>query len=549
MHSRPARMPAGTRATAARLFSPGSGRFAFGTATAALVLFGTVCTAPLFAELVVPIDTPPPAGKPNTIAVPNAAGAPGGDPAATTKPAGDQESPDLLYFLNGDKMRGKLLQADADKNTMKWKTAQAQQDIMFNLPGLKEVVLGERTGLPSPPLAEGSFIVSLKNGDEIPGTIISMDDKNLVLETPYAGTLTIDRKALAGLVPIRGSTNILYDGPKDMEGWETQQGQRNTWRYKDGAMISTRNGFTGKDFKLPDLSSIEFDLSWSGNFSLGLSIYTDELKGYGGNAYMLQIGNGYLYMNRMSRNGGQNQMGQAQVESMQRKNSARFRLCTNKEQKSIALFVDDALVKTWKDTGNFAGGGTGISFYNQGQGLIRLRRIRISKWDGRIAEEATTGKAAASADDSILLANQDKVTGKITAIKGGSATLESPYATLQVPLPRIDVITFAAPEAIPKKPEEEKKDKEDKDDKKPAGNVPANQPEVIEQPEASGENNPNAPKPPTAPVVEAPKRVPGEVGIHLNGRGRLTLKLEKWDADKLIGTSASAGKIQILPQA
>lgn len=39
--------------------------------------------------------------------------------------------------------------------------------------------------------------VTLKNGDRITGTIVSMDDKNLTVKTDYAGTVVIDRSAIA----------------------------------------------------------------------------------------------------------------------------------------------------------------------------------------------------------------------------------------------------------------------------------------------------------------------------------------------------------------
>jgi hypothetical protein len=39
--------------------------------------------------------------------------------------------------------------------------------------------------------------VTLKNGDRVTGTIVSMDDKKLTVKTDYAGDITIDRAAVA----------------------------------------------------------------------------------------------------------------------------------------------------------------------------------------------------------------------------------------------------------------------------------------------------------------------------------------------------------------
>ena len=39
--------------------------------------------------------------------------------------------------------------------------------------------------------------VTLKNGDRVTGTIVSMDGKKLTVKTDYAGAITIDRDAVA----------------------------------------------------------------------------------------------------------------------------------------------------------------------------------------------------------------------------------------------------------------------------------------------------------------------------------------------------------------
>ena len=79
--------------------------------------------------------------------------------------------------------------------------------------------------MPRPP----TQAVTLTNNDELPGTLVSMDDKSLVLDTWYAGKITIPRDMVKGITPLKTGEGTLYEGPTGLDGWtlgqQRQQGQ------------------------------------------------------------------------------------------------------------------------------------------------------------------------------------------------------------------------------------------------------------------------------------------------------------------------------------
>ncbi len=378
-----------------------------------------------------------PKEKNGTINVPKPKDDTGAKPAA-------QAPSDSLLFINNDILHGLLIGVD-QATGVRWKNPEAKEAIEFKAANVSVIKLHTRAQPPQ----KHQFSVRLTNEDELIGDIASLDAEKLDLDTWYAGRLSIPRKMLRAITPLHSGALTIYDGPTGMEGWKSGE-NRGAWRYKDGALIATSTGPLGRDLKLPDMSSIDFDVSWRPNLQLMISLYTDTVENYGGNCYMLQLNSNYCYLQRMRPNGGSNNLGQAQIESLQRKSKARISIRVNKEQKLIALLVDGVLVKQWTDRGEFAGKGGGLVFYSQGQGLMKISSIRVMPWDGKFEEHGSV--ADKSKEDSVRMENNDKVSGKLEGIKDGNMQFSSSFAKLEIPLKRIEQVEFAADGSASPKP-------------------------------------------------------------------------------------------------
>ena len=65
-----------------------------------------------------------------------------------------------------------------------------------------------------------------------------LDDKTLVLDTWYAGRLSIPRAMLRGITPLSDANSAVYEGPTGMEGWTIgRMGAGRSWIFRDGALI------------------------------------------------------------------------------------------------------------------------------------------------------------------------------------------------------------------------------------------------------------------------------------------------------------------------
>lgn len=357
------------------------------------------------------------------------------NPAPTRETVRVEES---VEFLNGDKLRGRLTGIEAD-GTVQWSHQEAKAAIQFSPRNLARINLDPNAGRGK---GGDGFMVRLANGNELPGKIMSMDKDHLALNTWFAGTLNIPRKYVVSFRTNRVG-NLLYEGPISMEEWTTGRGgQGRGWRFRDGALVSSRSGLIGRDMKLPDLAKIDFDLAWTGNLGLLISLYAPNVESYSSNCYLLQMNTGYIYLNRSSNRGGQNNLGQTQVEELARRNKARVGIRINKEQKAVALLLDGVMVKQWRDPGEFAGTGGGLAFYAQGQGTLTISRLQVAEWDGRMDDTAPTG-ASGPEQDAISLVNRDKVSGTIQKIADGQLQITSAFAPLSIPLDRLDRVELA----------------------------------------------------------------------------------------------------------
>jgi len=352
---------------------------------------------------------------------------------------------DTLSFLNKDQLHGFLL--GIDQSGLRWQSPEAHDPILFKTSEVSQIKLDSHK---ADDTAKSAQRIRLTNGDEYPGNIISLDDKTMILDTWYAGRISIPRAMLLRITPLSDANSSIYEGPTGLEGWTIgRPGGGRSWVFRDGSLIGTNYGTIGRDLKLPAMSEIGFDVMLRGNNSLSIGIYSDRDDMFG-NCYMLQLSTGFTELQRYSRSGGSNDLGSTQLQNVIRREKSRVELRTNKDKKSIWLMVDGKVVKEWTDPVDFNGTGGSIVFSCQPNTVVKISNIKVSKWDGRF--EDSSAPSQKSADDSVQLANQDKVTGRLENIQDGKAKFSSSYAELNIPLERVEQIDLSGAHSDTAKP-------------------------------------------------------------------------------------------------
>lgn len=396
-----------------------------------VAIVALACAASLRAELNLEAIFGGAAGeKPKTIAVPDPENRSGTDAQAATAVL-----PDRLEFLNGDLLSGKLVSLAPEG--LVWHHADVEGDLRFLPANLKGIELR----IPAPvPLPANLVQVGLTNGDSLLGKVVEMDAEKLILDTVYAGRMTIRSLMLASLRPAEAVGEVCYTGPNSLEEWVRGNNQ-DGWEFKNGALYSVQgNGSLGRDVKLPDRVRIDFELAWQGQAFFTLSLFTDKLDSYYGPGYQLAMQGNHVSLNRRTR-GSSNGLGGHHVPQLGGTRKAEISVRADRKAKTVALLMDGALIQQWTDPAGLDEGGTGmVLFVNQNQ--HRLRNLRVMPWDGKIEAGGGEEEVVASAEDQIQFANGDRVTGEVLAIRDGEATVKSPYAELKIPLERIVLLTF-----------------------------------------------------------------------------------------------------------
>ncbi|MEO5803624.1 MAG: hypothetical protein ABIR24_08840 [Verrucomicrobiota bacterium] len=358
-----------------------------------------------------------------------------------------------LLFRNGDILFGNLESISHDKSVI-WRRSDVAQPIEFSPTNLSEIQFpsAKKTALN----ATNACRVQLNNDDSLEGKLLQLDSEKIILETSFAGKVVFPRQVVRAIEPLPPERELIFTGPSGLDGWTLGKvtaiaaGEAGDWKYTNGAFYATRSASIARDLKLPDVAKIEFDLAWKGMLQAAIALYTSYMQPINlankdtepdfGGFYSLQINSFVSTLMPVRKNAPLKYMEQIPVPTFSQKNRAHIEIRANKPKNSIALFVDDTLVKEWIDTEDFAGSGTGMRFVHQGQGAIKMSNLRIAEWNGKM-ESASTNPPSLKEDLAKLL-NGDKVSGTLETFRDGKFKFSMSNTKLDVPFERVSEIFF-----------------------------------------------------------------------------------------------------------
>ena len=355
----------------------------------------------------------------------------------------DAQQTDRLTLMNKDVIRGTLISAVPDPYGLRWQHRWIKDAIELSIEGAAGVELGLRHA--ETDAESHTAAVTLTNGDQLLGDVVSLTADVLVLKTLYSGNISIGRAMLKRIDPSIGVSSTVFEGPKGIDGWVMQRrNNRSTWRYKKGALHSLQQATIGRKLdSFPDKVSIEFDAAWRAYPAFSISFYTDNLQSTSGNCYMMQLSGSSGYMYRYTTHSGSHNLGSMSLPQFnnRQQRKVRVQMLADKDARKFTLLLDGSVVKSWTDTNPFAGGGTGLVFYPHSQGDLRISGIRVSEWDGKVPEQGEVVKRVE--EDLIRFINKDKISGKLKSIQDETVVFETSYATLTVPIKRVMEIIFS----------------------------------------------------------------------------------------------------------
>lgn len=123
---------------------------------------------------------------------------------------------DILRFTNGDQLHGQY-KGISDKGSVLWERKDLDAALTLQPENIRHIVL--QGGAPQQNAPSYSYVM-LNNGDQIPGEVISFDEKSVSIHSQVIGDITIDTKFVSSICPNPFGGKLQYAGPFSADGWD-----------------------------------------------------------------------------------------------------------------------------------------------------------------------------------------------------------------------------------------------------------------------------------------------------------------------------------------
>ena len=417
---------------------------------------------------------------------------------------------DTLLFANKDALHGTFL--GCDKAGLRWRSTAAKEPLVFQIGGTRGNEIPGCARRCRGGCRGAAHTVHLVNGDELPGVIVSLDEKTLLLaDTQVRGQTRDSARDGQGHHTNEKEQHRLpgAERPRRMDWWAnfrsrtSHEGRKGKcWAFKNGSFTASSYGSIWRDMKLPARSDIGFDLTLpAGEPDLDMFRHLlREITGMRGTATSSSSGWTACLLTRVS-NGHNTQMkGMDGMDgNAMRGEKVRINIRADKEAKKLRLLVNGKVAGEWTDPEGYAGTGTYHKFTSQiEQGALKMGNIKVTTWEDEPADATDAVAAKPLKTDEILLENHDRVDGKLEGIANGKVAFTSDHPGANPDLERVEEIDFASED------------------------------------EASAEKTPGS---------------PGGVRAYFTGGGNATVEFESWDGKQVTASSPDFGKAVFSPGA
>ena len=220
------------------------------------------------------------------------------------------------------------------------------------------------------------------------------------------------------------------------------------WRFENGALVTNSVGsMIGRELKWPKQADLSFNFNWSNMPAMDVIICADKVREYNAmNGYKLRIYQNYAHLFRNTSPDGVSynttSLGTVSLKWPSSR-KVKIRLLVDKKKAEILMLLDGKLVKTWKDTNGFVGGGGALGFNPQLAGKMEISSIQLKSWNGVRPNKGSGFSIVAGRADQVQFSNGDNLSGSIISIKDARVSVKTPFAEVPVPMEKISAIIFA----------------------------------------------------------------------------------------------------------
>lgn len=382
------------------------------------------------AEIALP-DVPAPSPAPAPAGAPGAPGAPA--KAAPAAPA----FADRLLFADKDSLRGTFVSYAGGSLT--WRHKDGAAPFQFKSDHLDCLELGASAAKADPAV---DLRIAFNNGDTLYGKLVEFTPEKTVVDTWYAGRLTIASDLIRSLAPCKNTAGALVSGFGKVADWKAENGTPQNIKIADGRMTLTNSVWAARELPMPAKFKLDIEMPQS-QPAFQFAMLADGVQIWGGNCYMIQCNgnNGWIHKYTRQANGGNRQEGVGNFRFKAADGKCAITVLGDLEAKTMVVLINGQKVSTITLAADFT---PGKHLVLSGQnGNLTLSKLELTPWTGSL-DAALGGEAKRLPADAMVLANKDQMSGQLLGIKDGKATFKAEFASMEVPLDRIQRFDLSA---------------------------------------------------------------------------------------------------------
>jgi len=402
------------------------------------------------------------------------------------QPAPSTAAPNLLTLSDGTQLRGTLLKP-IEGGKLSWKIAASRTPLEYPETMVAGVFFSAAKEDKNRSTLRGRDTIRLASGDWLPGDVVSLDARSLVLKTELGAELTFPLAELRHVYLSPEVTAALADGATGPDLWsngwspnrgtvypsrrtsETTPRKEDIWLYHDGSYILKNASQIGsaalakKWPAYPGPYALNFEVdnpTRTGSFNLQVFNSKDDrtftVYTFGGrvNAYFNPSST------RLNRFGGAVKRFQVDEQAKPEGRTLRMSLVFDRPGKAFRVLMDGkevGKIAFKADEADEALDVGGLSITPMASGVNGGRQSRIANfwmapWAGPVAVKPATpekqpGEEPQSSNDSaflptIYLANGDEFSGKLDGITADILKVNSEAGPLELPRERVAWLNF-----------------------------------------------------------------------------------------------------------
>ena len=373
--------------------------------------------------------------------------------ATTVTNKGLQET---VLFRNGDSLKGELISFDRT-NGIAWMRPELKKPVHFDFGSVTEIYLGTRPAMDAAD-SPTRTVLEFHNGNELVGSLLSITNDRVMLDTAYAGKLKIPLDQVATILPRARHDGVIFNALHDDKDWthgdmSVIQGVAvGDWMYHNGSLVGGAAASVARGMNLPFQMRMDFDMYWQNSFQIAIGLHTDSLEPISLNAreqepdfapfYSFAMSQSVAYLRLVPKTGPIRQLGQPEILRLTPgTNHAKVSIFTSDVRKSVALMMNGRLIREWIDPQGWSAGGRGVRFVHQGFGNVRIANLRVKKWDGK---SLTPPRVQANANVDVMLFRDTAIlAGQFAAFTNGAFHLSTGGAVKTIPFNELNQLSLA----------------------------------------------------------------------------------------------------------